>query len=180
MLRSASKLIMVVDDKKVVRDVLCIFFEKKGYRTLAFSDGQSAITSAGKEKPDVVLMDIKMPGLDGITACQRLRQMWHSSPYTGIMMITGHDSRRNMDKAFSSGAIDVIKKPFDLEDIDSRIDTWFQVRKIDSGTVRSLVYLAKVSWRLNKEMGRQDQETYRRHIVEKALKQYLDNSPGIA
>ncbi|GBE39589.1 MAG TPA: response regulator [Nitrospirae bacterium] len=140
------KLIMVVDDEAAVRDVLCFFLELKGYKTVARSNGQSAISYAEKKKPDVVLLDIKMPGMNGIETCSRLKQVLPSSPGTGIIMITGHDSKGNLENAYSSGAIDFVRKPFELEDVHRRINTWFEVRNIESRMVRSLVYSAKVRW----------------------------------
>jgi len=151
---STSKLIMVVDDKEVIRDVLCFFLENKGYETVALSDGLSAVSYAQKRKPDLVLLDIKMPGLDGIDTCYRLRQILQSSPSTGIIILTGHNTPRNVGKAFVSGAIDVIKKPFDLDDVNNRINIWFEVRNIESEIVRLLVYSAKVNWQLNKGVKR--------------------------
>ncbi len=150
---SKQNFIMVVDDEEVIRDVLCSFLERKGHKTLALSDGQSAITRAEKEKPDVVLMDIRMPGLDGITACKKLRQLLKSSPGTGIIMITGYGTKENVEKAFSSGAIDVIKKPFDLEDVNQRINIWFEVRDIKDELSRSLKYTEKVTWHLGSGLG---------------------------
>ncbi len=145
---SNQHFVMVVDDEEVIRDVLCSFLEKKGHKTLALSDGQSAITRAEKEKPDVILMDIKMPGLDGITACRMLRRIWQFTPGTGIIMISGYGTEKNVKKAFSSGAIDVIKKPFDLEDVNQRINIWFEVRNVEDELSRSLLYTEKVTWYL--------------------------------
>jgi len=145
---SERKLIMVVDDEEVIRDVLCTFLEKKGYEAVALPDGQSAISFVKTNEPDVVLLDIKMPGFDGIKTCRRLRQLLQASPRTGIIIITGYGSPKNIEKSFSSGAIDVIKKPFDLEDVSQRINIWFEVRNIEDELSRSLLYTEKVNWYL--------------------------------
>ncbi|GBE05827.1 MAG TPA: response regulator [Nitrospirae bacterium] len=142
------KTVMVVDDEDVIRDILCTYLEKKGYKTVDLPDGQSAISYVEKKTPDVVLLDIKMPGMNGIKTCQKLSQALKPSSKTGIMMITGYGSPENMEKSFSSGAIDVIKKPFDLEDVNQRINIWFQVRNIEDELSRSLLYTEKVNWYL--------------------------------
>ena len=143
------KTVMVVDDEEVVRDILCTCFEKKGYKTVDLSDGQSAVSYVKNENmPDVVFLDIKMPGMDGLETCRKLRQALKPSSKTGIIMITGYGSPENMEKSFSSGAIDVIKKPFDLDDVNQRINIWFEVRNIDDELSRSLLYTEKVNWYL--------------------------------
>lgn len=149
---SKSKHIMIVDDEAVVRDVLCSVLEKKGYKTVAIADGDTAISYAETKKPDLILLDIKMQGLDGIKTCLRLRQtlqieeMLRLTPRTGIMIITGCNAPQSVEKSFSAGAIDVIRKPFDLEDIISRINIWFEVRNIESKLLRQWVYKDKRNW----------------------------------
>ena len=137
-------LIMIVDDDEAVRDVLCSFLEKKGYQTMAVPDGQSSISDAEHNKPDLVLLDIKMPGLSGIETCYRLKQMFQSSPPTGVIIITAYDSYENVEKAYSLGAIDLIKKPFDLSDVNQRINAWFDVRNIENEVVQMRLYSEKI------------------------------------
>lgn len=142
---SSTKLIMVVDDEEVVRDVLCSFFEIKGYATVAIENGENAISYAETIKPDLILLDIKMPGLNGIETCQRLKQMLQCcSPGTGIIVITGHGSPENLEKSIRSGAIDVVRKPFDLEDISKRVNTWLDVRNFVGESARIKAYSKKI------------------------------------
>ncbi len=139
-----SRLIMIVDDEKVIRDVLSSFLEKKGHQTVALPDGQSAISYAKHKKPALVLLDIKMPGLNGIETCSRLRQVSPFTPKPGIIIITGYDSRENIEKSYSSGAIDVIRKPLDMEDVNNRISTWFDLSMFEDELMRVLVYAEKI------------------------------------
>ncbi len=144
-----SRTIMVVDDKRVIRDVLCTYLEHKGYKTVALNNGHGAISYVRKQKPDLVILDLNMPGLDGIETCRRLKKVLPSSSRTGIMVITGNNTPESKSKVIDFGAIDVINKPFDLDDVDNRIKIWFEVRNIESGLVRALVYSAKVNWHMN-------------------------------
>ncbi len=138
---SDRKLIMVVDDEKFIRDVLCTSLENQGYDTVSLEDGLSAISFVKEQKPDMVLLDIKMPGLDGIETCRRLKQMLRSDPRTGIIIITGHVSSEHVKKSFYYGAIDVIKKPFDLDDVNKRINTWFKVKRMtDDELIQRIAY----------------------------------------
>ncbi len=145
-----SKHIMVVDDEEAVRDVLCRFLMNRGYKTVAVSDGQSAISYASKKKPDVILLDIRMPGLDGISTCQMLKRILRSSPDSGIIILTGYGSPNNIIRSIASGAIDIIRKPFDLEDVHKRINTWFEVRSLEDEVSRIRAYSKKM-FSCNKE-----------------------------
>ncbi len=150
---SRSRVIMVVDDEEVVRDVLCTYFEAKGHVTVSIGNGQSAISYAKTIKPDLIFLDIKMPGLDGIETCQRLKQVLQYSSGTGIIIITGYGTADNLKKSLDSGAIDVIRKPFDLEDVHKRLDSWCSVKHSMSEPARIRAYTKKV----NKQyVGKQD------------------------
>ena len=93
-------LIMIVDDEEVVREVLCSFLKKMGHQTVALPDGQSAISYAEHNKPDLVLLDIKMPGLSGIETCYKLKRMLQFSPPIGIIIITAYDSYETVEKSY--------------------------------------------------------------------------------
>ncbi len=141
---SKPMLILVVDDDEVVRDVLCSFLKKMGHLTVGLPDGQSAISYAEQNKPDLVLLDIKMPGLSGIETCYKLKRMLQFSPPMGIIIITAYDSYENLEKSNWLGAIDLIKKPFDLSDVNQRINAWYDVRNIENEVVRMRLYSEKI------------------------------------
>ncbi len=141
---SNTKLIMIIDDEEVIRDVLCTFLENKGYQTVALKNGQSAVKFTETIKPDVVLLDIKMPGIDGIETCGKLKQALKSSPRTGIIIITGYGTPENVEESFNKGAIDVIKKPFDLNDVHLRIQAWLEVRNSVSEETKTDEYKRKL------------------------------------
>ncbi len=121
------------------------FFGEKGYQTVALPDGQAAISYAKHKKPDLVLLDIKMPGLNGFETSRRLKQILHSSPPIGIIIITGYGSPENVAKSFSSGALDVIRKPFDLDDVNHRINLWFDLSIFEDELARILAYADEIN-----------------------------------
>ncbi len=142
---SESKQIMVVDDEEIIRDMLCSFLQKEGYKTVAMNTGENAISYAEKNKPDLVLLDIKMPGLNGFETCYILNLIPPISPRTGVMIISGYASPGNVEESLNKGAIDVIKKPFDLDDVRYRISTWFDKCSIEDDVLRLKEYTKKVS-----------------------------------
>lgn len=135
-----SLTILTVDDEEVIRDLLHSFLTKKGYESIVACNGKEAIYFANEKRPDVVLLDIKMPEMDGHQTCQRLRQIHSLSEPMGIIMITGYGSLNNKEKAVELGADDLMEKPLDLYELLYRIRIWIDVRKIKDQMERVTTY----------------------------------------
>jgi DNA-binding response OmpR family regulator len=136
--------ILTVDDEEIIRNLLHSFIIKKGHNSIIASTGKEAIQFANKEKPDIVLLDIKMPEMDGHQVCQRLRDLPSLSKTMGIIMITGYGSLDNKEKAVESGADDLIEKPLDLYELMYRINIWEEVRRIEDQLKRVAIYALKI------------------------------------
>ncbi len=101
--------ILVVDDEPTVRDFLNDFFTEEGYKVIQASNGEQALLLAEIESPEVILLDIHMPGIDGIEVCKRLKGQ-KKTRYIPIIIITGLDDRGFI--AYLEGADDFVTKPF--------------------------------------------------------------------
>lgn len=101
---------LVVDDDAVTRLMLCRFLEKLGYQAVAAGNGQESLERVEEEMPDVVLMDAKMPVMDGFDATIELRKR-PDARHIPIIMITGLNDDESVDRAFEVGATDFITKP---------------------------------------------------------------------
>jgi len=106
-----EKTVLVVDDEYSIRCVLMDFFEQKGYTTLEAESGEKALELAGSETVSVVLLDINMPGMDGLTTLKKLLEM---SPKPGVVMVTGNMDDGDVQKAVELGAYGYVLKPFDF------------------------------------------------------------------
>jgi two-component system nitrogen regulation response regulator NtrX len=104
--------ILVVDDEAAIRESLRMTLEYEGYEFLAAATGQEALSVAERESPDLVLLDVKMPGMDGIDVLDRLRAMNDSIP---VLVISGHGTISTAVEATKKGAFDFIEKPFASE-----------------------------------------------------------------
>ena len=102
--------VLVVDDEEVIRELLHFFLTKIGYSPLVAANGKDALIFAREKKPDIVLLDIKMPDMDGHQTCQELRSISNFSVPMGIIMITGFASLNNKEKAIGLGADDLLEK----------------------------------------------------------------------
>ena len=84
--------VLVVDDEPQLRNLLCRILEQEGYRVMAANDGDTALQIARKETPDLILLDLMMPGMDGREVCRTVREI---SPATQIVYFTGKTDPNN-------------------------------------------------------------------------------------
>jgi two-component system nitrogen regulation response regulator NtrX len=101
--------ILVIDDESAIRDSLKMMLEYEGYEFLGAATGQDGLALAEREGPDLVLLDVKMPGMDGIEVLDRLRAMNESLP---VVVVSGHGTISTAVEATKKGAFDFIEKPF--------------------------------------------------------------------
>ena len=112
--------VLVADDDPKVRELLRIFLEKAGYRVVLAQNGAEAIALAQESAPDVILVDVMMPQMDGFEACRQLRNDTRTS-HVPILMLTSRSALGDKLSGFESGADDYVTKPFDLDELLARI-----------------------------------------------------------
>lgn len=107
-----AKKILIVEDEDLIAKVLAIRLEGLGYKVATAADGEEGLAAVRKEKPDLVILDIGLPRIDGNTLCEMIK----TAPETKgvkVIMLTGKRLVGDMEKAFSSGADFYINKPYD-------------------------------------------------------------------
>src|SRR5438477_2826375 len=104
--------ILVIDDESAIRDSLKMTLEYEGYEFIGAATGQEGLTLAEREAPDLVLLDVKMPGMDGLEVLDRLRALNDSLP---VVVVSGHGTISTAVEATKKGAFDFIEKPFASE-----------------------------------------------------------------
>ncbi len=112
--------ILVVDDEPAILQMLKMNLEMEGHEAILAGDGETAIKRIEVEQPDIVLLDIMMPALDGWQVLQRLQEMSLSRP-PKVLVVTAKGGERDISKAFELGAADYVPKPFDMEDLLERV-----------------------------------------------------------
>ncbi|MFH1941754.1 MAG: response regulator [bacterium] len=110
--------VLVVDDEEEVRNIFSRTLDSFGYQVLTAKDGKEAITTCHHETPDIVLLDIKMPDMDGIETLRRIREI-DPQEKSAVIMLTGHGDINTAREAMKLGAYDYVTKPFDLNFIRS-------------------------------------------------------------
>ena len=101
--------ILVVDDEEPVRDVLCEYFESQGFGVEGAPDGEAALAALGRLRPDLVLLDVRMPGIDGVEVLRRIRRADPAVP----VMVTANEDVALAKEMLKLGAFDYVAKPFD-------------------------------------------------------------------
>ena len=108
--RGASPLALVVDDEPSLRLFMGAALKKSGFNVIEADHGQTALDLFASDKPDLILLDLVMPGMDGFETCTAVRRL-PGGRYTPILMVTGSDDDASIEKAFKAGASDFVSKP---------------------------------------------------------------------
>ena len=116
-----SPSVLIADDDDDVRDVIEYRLQVAGYRTITADNGRSALSLAIERRPRVIILDVTMPQIDGLTVCNRL----HSSPLTAeipVLMISGNCAPADLELGYAAGADDYLPKPFTSHEMMRRVN----------------------------------------------------------
>lgn len=116
--------LLVVDDERDICDFVKNFFQERGYDVLTALNGEDALGVFKKEKPELVLLDVRMHGMDGIAVLKHMKDI---DKKTKIIMVTALDDREKMDEACRLGACDYITKPLALDNLEQAVAKLFKV-----------------------------------------------------
>lgn len=111
--------ILVVDDEGDICDFVRNFFQERGYNVLTALSGEDAIEIAKKEKPELILLDIKMKGMDGIAALKHIKDANRTQK---VIMVTALEDQDKMDEASRLGACDYVTKPLMLDYLEHTVE----------------------------------------------------------
>jgi len=128
--------LLIVDDEAPIRDMMAMFAQDLGFIPVLASDGDVALQMFRQEYPPIVLTDVRMPKMDGITFTQRLKE---ESPETYVIMLTGHGGEETAIAALKAGASGFLKKPLEIEDLKATLNKFSQA-------VSARTAAAKIAW----------------------------------
>lgn len=112
--------VLVIDDDDDIRDIIVLNLEVAGYEISQASDGRQGLEAAIAEPPDLILLDVLMPRMNGIEVCKEIRQQ-PALAKTPVILLTSKDQENDIDRGFAAGADDYIVKPFSLRELQSRV-----------------------------------------------------------
>ena len=146
---SERSIILIVDDNQTNLDVLFDFLRNCNFKVLVALDGESAIEQLEYVRPDLILLDVMMPGIDGFETCSRLKAIPATKDIPVIFMTALSDTV-NKVRGFQSGAVDYITKPFQHEEVLSRIQTHLTICKLQKKLQEKNEQLAALNGNLEK------------------------------
>lgn len=118
--QSESKKVLIVEDEQKIARLLQLELEHKGFKTIIAVDGMEALDATEEFSPDIILLDIMIPEIDGIEVAKMIREQ---NDEIGIIMLTALDQIRNKIDGLNSGADDYVTKPFDFDELNARIES---------------------------------------------------------
>ncbi len=124
--------ILLVDDEQKLLDLVSFRLRHLGYHVVTAGCGEDALQAAQAEHPDLIMLDIAMPGMDGISVCSRLKE----SPLfatTPILMLTARSDGDDVNRAIAAGADDYVIKPYDPATLEAKLRRYIGPRPIGSG-----------------------------------------------
>ena len=133
--------ILVADDEQEIRNLLDDFLQGEGYEVVLAADGEQALQLAETESPQAIVMDIKMPGLDGIEVCKRLKER-KQTKFIPVIIITGFED--NKLAALDMGADDFVNKPFDMVELSIRVRSVLRIRHLEDELERAVAYIEEL------------------------------------
>ncbi|MBB5174103.1 response regulator [Texcoconibacillus texcoconensis] len=117
--------LLIVDDQFGIRMLLSEVFEKDGYKTLEASNGVQALKIVEDESPDLVMLDMKIPGMDGLEILKNIKKI---DEKVDVVMMTAYGELEMINEAKEHGAIDHFAKPFDIDTIRQNVADHFEKR----------------------------------------------------
>lgn len=166
-------LILVVDDQADNIDVLQMRLESQGYQVATAVDGIEALRRIAELEPDLVLLDVMMPGLDGLEVCRRVRAD-ETLPYIPIVMVTAKADRADVVAGLDAGADDYLTKPVDQIELVARVRSMLRIKALQDRVGEQAATLAELNAGLEKRIAEQVSEIGRMNELRRFL------SPQIA
>lgn len=142
--------ILVVDDEQPIRETLEMFLREKGYDVVTSDEGGKALEIVQRERPDIVILDIRLPGMGGLEVLQRIREKTEGIP---VIMITAYHDMETTIQAMKLGAYEYIHKPIDVDELEIAIDKVVNNSRLNA-RLEDLIMEISQDYKVNNIVGR--------------------------
>ncbi len=151
MQRSNSASILIVDDTPANLQVLAGMLKDRGYKVRPVPSGKLALLAARRDPPDLILLDINMPEMNGYEVCEQLKadELLGGIP---VIFISALTEQLDKVKAFATGGVDYITKPFQMEELHARVETHLKLRRLRTELEHANVRLAEANSRMSRDL----------------------------
>lgn len=128
-IQNAAKLVLVVDDDWMIREIMQTHLETAGYTVMTAHSGERALEMTATTPPDLVILDMRMPGLNGHEVCARLK-VAENTRHTAVLITTAMDDDDSRRRAVEAGADDFLPKPFDAVVMLTRVKSLLRIKSL--------------------------------------------------
>lgn len=135
--------ILIVDDEPVNRKILQAMLHSEGYKIIQAENGPSALAMVEENKPDLILLDVMMPEMDGFEVCRRLKSR-EDTKIIPILMVTALRDKIHREQAMESGADDFLSKPIDRVELVIRVKSLLRIKKYSDELIENYIQLRKL------------------------------------
>ena len=139
-------MILIVEDEKNIAEILAFNLKKEGFDVLCAHDGITGLNYAQQKDPELILLDIMMPGMDGFTVCKRIRK----TSEVPIIMLTARSEEVDKVLGLEIGADDYVTKPFSMRELMARVKANLRKRDTDDGSQNEIMELGEITIDLKK------------------------------
>ncbi|MBO4772376.1 MAG: response regulator, partial [Bacteroidales bacterium] len=129
-INNITQTILVVDDSKPVSEYVQVVLEERGYKTITANNGSQAMVMAVEYRPDLILLDIMMPDVDGYTICSQLKADRKTRDIP-VIFLSALNSQFDKIKAFKCGAVDFVTKPIQVEELTARVKSHLTISRLN-------------------------------------------------
>ncbi len=135
--------VLIVDDDENTLEILRRWLAKEGYITVTAEDGQQCLDTLAKESFDIVLLDVMMPGVDGLQVCERMREnpAWRSIP---VVLLTAKDDMETRTRGMALGVSEYLTKPINKLELFSRLRAQVHTRELDRRMDKTAAAIADI------------------------------------
>jgi two-component system cell cycle response regulator len=135
--------ILIADDEPSIRELLEQVLIADGFEVVLATDGKDALQQILACNPDVILLDIRMPKLDGVTLCKALR-VYKETEHTPIIMLTAYNTREHLEQSMAAGADDFLAKPFEVTELRIRVRAMLKLKHVTNELERLQQYIQSI------------------------------------
>ena len=168
-----SHVILIIDDDPNSLDIVSRYLEECHFSILIAEDGESGLKRADYAKPDLILLDIMMPGIDGFETCRRLKEMESTRDIPVIFMTVMTETEHKV-RGFEAGGVDYVTKPIQREEVVARVGVHLRIRELTAGLQKANESLNRLNAELEERVRERTKELERRnHELEVMNKSFV-------